>query len=98
MPTITIEEARTKLAELIHGLTSGEEVVITENNQPVAKLVAPPQPPRTVPKLGTQRGSVLYMAPDFDAPLEEFVTLQPSEQLPKGAVNSGHPSTKLTTR
>jgi len=27
------------------------------------------QPPR---RLGTMKGSVLYMAPDFDAPLEEF--------------------------
>jgi antitoxin (DNA-binding transcriptional repressor) of toxin-antitoxin stability system len=29
--TITIEEARAKLKELIHQLAPGEEVVITEN-------------------------------------------------------------------
>lgn len=73
MATITIEEARANLDDLIHRLQPGEEVVITENDRPVAKLVAtPPDPPKRVPRLGTQRGSVLYIAPDFDEPLEDF--------------------------
>ena len=38
--TITIDEAQAKLKELIHQLAPGEEVVITENQQPVAKLVS----------------------------------------------------------
>ncbi|HUG67372.1 MAG TPA: type II toxin-antitoxin system prevent-host-death family antitoxin [Pirellulaceae bacterium] len=38
MATFTIQEAQAQLADLIHRLTPGEEVVITENNQPVAKL------------------------------------------------------------
>ncbi|MDB5306881.1 MAG: Antitoxin of toxin-antitoxin stability system [Gemmataceae bacterium] len=72
MATITIEEARANLDDLIHRLTPGEEVVITENNRPVAKLVASlPEEPRKVPKLGTQRGSVLSME-HFDDPLEDF--------------------------
>jgi antitoxin (DNA-binding transcriptional repressor) of toxin-antitoxin stability system len=71
MATITIEEARVKLDELIHRLTPGEEVVITENDQPVAKLVAAPPKARKVPKLGTQRGSVLSME-HFDDPLNDF--------------------------
>jgi prevent-host-death family protein len=71
MATITIEEARANLDDLIHRLTPGEEVVITENDRPVAKLVATPPDPRPVPKLGTQRGSVLSME-HFDDPLEEF--------------------------
>jgi prevent-host-death family protein len=70
MPTtITVEEAQARLKELIEKLAPGEEVVITENEQPVAKLVAAPPAER---KLGTLKGTVLYMAPDFDAPLEEF--------------------------
>ena len=71
MAIITIEEIRAKLDEVIHGLTSGEEVVITENNRPVAKLIAATPPPRKVPKLGTQRGSVLSME-HFDDPLDDF--------------------------
>ena len=39
MPTISIQEAQAKLLELIHQLSSGDEVLITENNQPVARLV-----------------------------------------------------------
>jgi antitoxin (DNA-binding transcriptional repressor) of toxin-antitoxin stability system len=70
--TITVEEAQAKLKELIGQLAPGEEIVLTENQQPVAKLVGegPTRPPRPVPGLG--KGSILYMAPDFDAPLEEF--------------------------
>ena len=79
MATITIEEARAKLGELIHGLTPGEEVVITENDRPVATLALPRQlgqpgeagrakKPR---ELGTMKGTVLSME-HFDDPLEDF--------------------------
>jgi antitoxin (DNA-binding transcriptional repressor) of toxin-antitoxin stability system len=43
---ITIDEAQANLRELIHQLAPGEEVIITEDQQPVAKLVS------EVPKLG----------------------------------------------
>lgn len=73
MTTVSIQEAQAKLSELIHRLTPEQEVVITENDQPVARLVSPQgrtqRPPRHP---GTLRGTVKYMAPDFDAPLEEF--------------------------
>jgi prevent-host-death family protein len=72
--TITIEEAQSKLKELIEALAPGEEVVITENQQPVAKLVggAKWQPKPARPGPGLCKGSILYMAPDFDTPLEDF--------------------------
>jgi prevent-host-death family protein len=69
--TVTMEEAQAKLKELIHQLVPGQEVIITENQQPVAKLVSEPaKPPRPGPGLG--KGSIVYMAPDFDAPLDDF--------------------------
>ena len=37
--TVTVEEAQAKLAELIGTLNPGEEIVITRNNSPIAKLV-----------------------------------------------------------
>jgi antitoxin (DNA-binding transcriptional repressor) of toxin-antitoxin stability system len=37
--TITVEEAQSKLKELIDKLVPGEEIIITENQHPVAKLV-----------------------------------------------------------
>lgn len=71
--SITIEEAQVSLKELVHGLAHGEEIIITENQQPVARLVSEPKPAvkqRPAPGLG--RGSIVYMAPDFDAPLDDF--------------------------
>ncbi len=70
MASVTIQEAQATLYDLIHRLTPGDEVVITENNQPVARLVASPLP-RKVPQLGTLRGTVLSME-HFDDPLEDF--------------------------
>jgi len=73
MTTVTIEQAQSTLAELIHRLSQGDEVVITDNDRPVARLVPTAEIPRKSPRqLGTLKGSVLYMAPDFDAPLEDF--------------------------
>jgi prevent-host-death family protein len=73
MTTISIEEAQAKLPDLIHRLHSGDEVVITENNQPVARLVHTAVEPLQQPRQpGFLRGSVVYMAPEFDAPLQEF--------------------------
>jgi len=73
MATITIQEAQETLTDLIHRLTPGDEVQITENDQTIAVLVvSQPRPGKKERILGTQRGSVLYMAPDFDAPLDDF--------------------------
>ena len=73
MTTITVEQAQAKLAELIHGLEPGGELVITEKDEPIARLVATGASNKRQPRQpGTLRGTVLYMAPDFDAPLEDF--------------------------
>ena len=70
MTTITMREFQTTLPETIHRLLPGEAMQITENGRPVA-LVTAVAGTRPVPKLGTQRGSVLSME-HFDDPLEEF--------------------------
>lgn len=72
MTAISVREAQATLSELIHQLAPGQEVLLTEDDRPVAKLVATATERPKAPKLGTQRGSVLYMAPDFDAPLDDF--------------------------
>ena len=75
MTTVSLIEAQAKLAELIHSLHFGEEVLIIENDQPIARiariLAAQPQPcqPR---RPGSLRGTVLHMADDFNAPLDDF--------------------------
>jgi len=71
MVTVTIGEAQAHLGELINKLQPGEEVVITLNAEPVAKLIpmATPKPPR---QPGLLKDKILYMAEDFDAPLQDF--------------------------
>jgi len=73
MTSLSIQEAQAKLPDLVHALTFGDEVVIIENDRPVARIVSAADRPQGAPRRpGTLRGTVLYMAPDFDAPLEEF--------------------------
>jgi antitoxin (DNA-binding transcriptional repressor) of toxin-antitoxin stability system len=55
--TITVEEAQARLRELIAGLAPGEEIIITDNQRPVAKLARERLAER---KLGTMRGTVRY--------------------------------------
>jgi antitoxin (DNA-binding transcriptional repressor) of toxin-antitoxin stability system len=75
MATVTIQEAHARLPDLIHKLMPGDEVVITENYQPVAKLVAPPeQKPRPVP--GRCKGMLTILAED-DEHLEDFKEYMP---------------------
>jgi len=44
MTTVTIEEAQAKLAELIEHLPAGEELMITRNELPIARLFAEENP------------------------------------------------------
>ncbi|HLW66922.1 MAG TPA: DUF2281 domain-containing protein [Gemmataceae bacterium] len=68
--TVTLDQAQAALKQLIGKLGPGDEIVITENDQPVARLV--PSTASAQRKLGTLKGTVLHMAPDFDSPLEDF--------------------------
>jgi prevent-host-death family protein len=71
MSSVTIQEARNRLDELIDQLTPGDEVIITRDAKPVARLTAPNDVNKSR-RLGTLKGTVLYMAPDFDAPFVEL--------------------------
>jgi antitoxin (DNA-binding transcriptional repressor) of toxin-antitoxin stability system len=70
--TVTIEEATARLPELINGLDSGDEIVITKDAQVVAKLVGERTSARLRPPPGLGKGTILYMDPDFNGPMEEF--------------------------
>jgi len=69
---VTIEEAQAHLPELIDKLTPGEEVVIIRNELPIARLVGEPSHVRKPRQPGSAKDKILYMADDFDAPLEDF--------------------------
>ena len=72
MSAVSLADAQARLPELIAKVEAGDEVVITRDGTPVARLVSEAGSAPEGPKLGTMKGSVLYMAPDFDAPLEDF--------------------------
>ena len=71
MVTVTIQEAQAQLLDLIHRLNVGDEVVITENDQPVAKLARTEAQKQWPCKAGSAKGKI-WMAADFDAPLDDF--------------------------
>jgi antitoxin (DNA-binding transcriptional repressor) of toxin-antitoxin stability system len=64
MKTVTIREAQEKLPDLIHKLTLGKELVITENNQLVAKLIGEKRLPYQRPQPGLCKGMITIVADD----------------------------------
>ena len=75
MATVTIEDAQVHLKELIERLSPGEEVVITENDQPVAKLVSS-RPVRKPRQPGNCKG-MLTIVRDDDEHLKDFAEYMP---------------------
>ncbi len=70
MPQFTMHEAKTHFSRLIRLMEAGEEVVIARGDRPVAKL-CPYREEKAERHLGSAAGKIT-IAPDFDAPLEEF--------------------------
>jgi antitoxin (DNA-binding transcriptional repressor) of toxin-antitoxin stability system len=71
MYEVSVEKTKTvQLPDLIDSVIKGEEVIFTQNNLPVAKLVAVHQEkPR--PQFGSAKG-LFVMLKDFNEPLEDF--------------------------
>jgi antitoxin (DNA-binding transcriptional repressor) of toxin-antitoxin stability system len=76
MATITLAEAQARLKELIDQ-KPGEVLVIEDGGRPVARLIVEKKPARKPLTPGTLKGTVLWMDPDFNAPLEEFKEYMP---------------------
>ena len=72
MQTMTVEEAQSHLAEIIERLPPGDSVILTRDDKPVATIHATPPPEPTSRQFGTLKGTILYMAPDFDDIPEGF--------------------------
>ena len=71
MRTVSIEEAQAKLPQLIHVLFQGEEMVITDDDHPIATLTRSPRTSWPC-QPGSAKDKKHWMAEDFDAPLEDF--------------------------
>jgi prevent-host-death family protein len=64
MHAVTIEEAQSHLPELLDKLAPGDEVVITRDGKPVARLT--PELPVGVPIPGRGRGMLTIVSEDDD--------------------------------
>ena len=71
MIEVTIHEAQTQLSRLIKAVRDGDDVVISNRNTPVARLVAF-QKPAVARPLGWGGADGMWMADDLDAPLDDF--------------------------
>ena len=76
MAMVTIQEAQANLLDLIHKLLPGDELVITENDQPVAKLVSEKPAVRQRPQPGLCKGMITIVAED-DEHLKDFAEYMP---------------------
>ena len=66
---LTVEELQQRAPEILAKLLPGEELLIEQDGRTVAKLIGVRSRGPEAPKFGSLKGSVLYIAPDFDAPL-----------------------------
>jgi antitoxin (DNA-binding transcriptional repressor) of toxin-antitoxin stability system len=71
MPSVTLQEAKAHLDELIAHLRPGEETLITDQGQPLAQIRKAERTSWPC-KAGSYRKTEFWMAPDFDAPLDDF--------------------------
>jgi antitoxin (DNA-binding transcriptional repressor) of toxin-antitoxin stability system len=74
MQTMPVEQAAGRLAEIIEKLSPGEEVLITQDDRPVARLVSAKVAPRPRPGLG--KGMITVLSEDDDH-LKDFAEYMP---------------------
>jgi antitoxin (DNA-binding transcriptional repressor) of toxin-antitoxin stability system len=70
MHRVDVEEAKAALDDLVAEALRGEEVVLTRDEQPIARLV-PLAEMRPRPRFGSARG-LIRIAADFEMPLADF--------------------------
>ena len=71
MQIADIHEAESQFSKLVERALEGEEVIIADQGQPLAKLVRSERT-RWPCKAGSAKDKILWIAPDFDAPLDDF--------------------------
>jgi antitoxin (DNA-binding transcriptional repressor) of toxin-antitoxin stability system len=77
--TIALEDAQTRTMALIEQAAKGDEIVLMRGTTPFARIM-PPAASATPEartderglRFGMGKGSILFIADDFDAPMEDF--------------------------
>ena len=75
MSRVTIEEAERRLSDLITETPAGQEIIVTRNSLPIAKLI--PLGERPQPRRGSGKGFILRIAKDFNDLPEGFEDYMP---------------------
>ncbi len=70
MQQIEITELPGQIGVLLTAIAQGEEIVLTQSAQPIAKVIKLPHV-RKPRKAGSAEGQI-FMSLDFDEPLEDF--------------------------
>ena len=73
--TVTVEDAKVQLGDLIAKAMQGEPVIITKNEMPVAQLV-PASEPKPKPQFGNCRDMLKILVED-DEHLKDFEEYMP---------------------
>ena len=76
LSTISLEEAQANLRQIIGKLGPGEEVVITKDDRPVAKLVSQQKAARQPRQPGSAKG-ILVINVEDEEHLEDFKEYMP---------------------
>jgi antitoxin (DNA-binding transcriptional repressor) of toxin-antitoxin stability system len=78
MRQVDLRDAKSNSSELLDTALKGEEVVITEDDQPVLRLVpVVGRNGKSRRKAGSAKGQI-WFAPDFDNPLDDFSEYMPA--------------------
>ena len=71
METIDINQALPQIKTLLEIASTGEEIIITENNQPMVKFVSIKTDTKRPSLFGSDK-DIISISDDFDEPLEDF--------------------------
>jgi prevent-host-death family protein len=67
--TIDINEAQKHLTELVASVKTGEEIILTKDNAPIARLT--PLANAAMQRIPDLNAGSIWTSPDFDAPLPD---------------------------
>ncbi|MGH7452850.1 MAG: type II toxin-antitoxin system Phd/YefM family antitoxin [bacterium] len=68
--TVDVSDSQAHLAELLALVLSGTEIVFTQNQMPLARLI-PIASPQAMPRVAGLHKGAIWTSDDFDEPLPE---------------------------
>jgi prevent-host-death family protein len=66
-----VQYAKANLGQLLDRVVQGERIIISRYNKPIAELLPPKQEERPKPKLGTGKGKVKILDPNWAKPMTD---------------------------